>query len=192
MDETELVQKIIAKDGAAERLFVDTYRPKLIRFASFVLGYQDPDVEDTVQETMLVAFRELPTFQFRCTLLSWLRRICANRCFNRIRKRKWQINSLEGDLDLLSHETSVHQAEEAERKAEEQALLIVLRRERDALDETCRRVLELRDVQGMSYAAIAGKIQTPIGTVMSKLARCKEALKVRVMKALRLREGTHE
>ena len=185
MDERTLVERLLAKDAEAERLFIEAYRTRLVRFASFALGYHDPDVEDVVQETLVAAFRELPSFQFRCTLLSWLRRICANRCFNRIRKRKWQVASLEGDLDLLSKDASVRHSEDAHRKAEEQAMLDVLRREKGALDEACRKVLEYRDVKGMSYADIAGVLKVPIGTVMSRLARCKEALKERVMTAIK-------
>ena len=45
------------------------------------------------------------------------------------------------------------------------------------MSEKCRGVLELRDLKGESYINIARVLKIPPGTVMSQLARCRQALK---------------
>jgi RNA polymerase sigma-70 factor (ECF subfamily) len=51
---------------------------------------------------------------------------------------------------------------------------------RDAIDmlpEQFREILLLRDIEGLSYAEIAGILDCPPGTVMSRLARARENLR---------------
>src|SRR5258708_10393161 len=90
LDDRALVKGLLEKEGSSERFFFHTYRPKLYRIATFILGNGDPDVEDVVQETFLAALQDLPKFEFRSTFLHWLRRICVFRCYERIRRRKRQ------------------------------------------------------------------------------------------------------
>lgn len=52
-----------------------------------------------------------------------------------------------------------------------------------ALPEEQREVLLLRELEDMSYREIAAVAQVPIGTVMSRLARARAALKVTWLKA---------
>ena len=47
-----------------------------------------------------------------------------------------------------------------------------------------RRIVELRDVQGMRYAAISLALDIPMGTVMSRLARARDQLRTLVEAAL--------
>jgi len=62
-------------------------------------------------------------------------------------------------------------------------------RQRDLMGDPCRSLLRLRDEEEESYSSIAETLKVPIGTVMSRLARCKEALKKLVLSALE--ETTH-
>jgi RNA polymerase sigma-70 factor (ECF subfamily) len=47
----------------------------------------------------------------------------------------------------------------------------------EALPEAYREVLVLRELESMSYAEIAGVVQCPVGTVMSRLARGRALLR---------------
>ena len=51
-----------------------------------------------------------------------------------------------------------------------------------ALPEEHRTVLMLREIEEMDYAQIAAVTQVPIGTVMSRLARSRAALKAKWMR----------
>src|SRR5581483_9642476 len=86
LEDRELVQKLLAKDPAAEKYFFQVYHPKLFRTCNHILGYRDPEAEDVAQEAFIVALRKLPEFEFRSTLNRWLFRICVFLCFERIRK----------------------------------------------------------------------------------------------------------
>ncbi len=48
-----------------------------------------------------------------------------------------------------------------------------------ALPEEQRTVLWLREIEELDYAQIAAIVQVPIGTVMSRLARSRAALRAR-------------
>jgi len=45
------------------------------------------------------------------------------------------------------------------------------------LGEACRRLLQLRDQEGLSYADVGRRLKVPIGTVMSRLARARTQLR---------------
>ena len=191
MDDRILVQKLIEKDVSAERIFFETYRPRLRRIATFILGYRDMDVEDVLQETFLMAFRDLPTFEFRSSLFHWLRRICVFRSYDRIRKRKWTVASLDEEIEAASHGAATDRAEEADEEADRSVRLGIVRAERERMEKRCREILDLRDEQGKNYAEIVKALSLPVGTVMSRLARCKETLKQRVLGTLRRRGLPH-
>lgn len=139
------------------------------------LGHQDPEGEDVVQETFAVALVKLPRLKVRSSLYGWLNRICALLCFDRLRQRK---RVLATDLvDLLASTGSTEAftgplddlVEEQQRTALHQALA--------GLKVSCRRIIELRDLKGLSYAQVSLELKVPIGTVMSRLLRCRQALK---------------
>ena len=187
MDDKSLVQGLLQKDGPSERFLFQTYRLKLHRTATFILGYNDPEVEDVVQEAFLAALQDLPKFKFHCPFFHWLRRILVYRCYERIRRRKRQAASAQEDLEKF---TAKHAVEKDKKKSDEhhrQALVEVLKTEQESLGERCRELLDLRESQDKSYAELSRHFKVAIGTIMSRLARCKEELKQRVLRAARKR-----
>jgi RNA polymerase sigma-70 factor (ECF subfamily) len=184
LDDRELVRKLLAKDPEAERFFFVTYRDRLCKACFYVLGYQDPEAEDVVQESFLAAFNKISEFEFRSSLFHWLFRICMNRCYERIRARQRQIVRVEAELEGLVGPPSIEQEQRRGEAAETHRILEIIEAQREVLGDPCRRLLRLRDQDGNSYAAIAESLKIPIGTVMSRLSRCKEALKQLVLQAL--------
>lgn len=174
----------MAKEEAACRYFYDTYRDKIYKASVYLLGYQDPDAEDVTQEVFLAALKQLPQFEFRSSLYHWLYRICMYLCYERIRKRKRLIVSLEEDLEAAATPLALGQDKALEEK-EKQRILEVIEAQREVMGDPCRSLLDLREKQGKSYAQIANALKVPIGTVMSRLARCKEALKALVLGVLK-------
>lgn len=101
-DEKELVQKILAGDPKAQAFFYAENAPRLYPVCVHFLGYQDPDAEDIVQQTFLIALQKLRAFEFRSSLYTWLDHICVNLCYERLRKRKRELASLSEDLEKLT------------------------------------------------------------------------------------------
>ncbi|HVZ80704.1 MAG TPA: sigma-70 family RNA polymerase sigma factor [bacterium] len=187
MEDRELVQKLLAKDDQAYRYFYGTYRDRIYRASVYLLGYRDPEAEDVTQEVFLAALQHLPQFEFRSSLYHWLYRICMYQCYERIRKRRRQVASLQEELEAASQAGALRDHDGPEEEAEKQVLLDLLEKQRALLGDPCRQLLDLWDVQKRSYAQMADALKVPIGTIMSRLSRCKAALKELFLKALKER-----
>jgi RNA polymerase sigma-70 factor (ECF subfamily) len=185
LDDRELVQKLLAKDDEAYRHFYATYQNKIYKACVYLLGYQDPDAEDVAQEVFLAALRQLPQFEFRSSLYHWLYRICMYLCYERIRKRRRMVASEDEALEMAARTQAVSRQNKDEDDKEKEQMMELLQSQKQILGEPCRGLLDLRDGQQKSYAQIADTLKVPMGTVMSRLARCKETLKTLFLKALK-------
>jgi RNA polymerase sigma-70 factor, ECF subfamily len=185
LDDRELVQKLLAKDKQAQSAFFLAYRDRLYKSCVHMLGYQDPEAEDIVQEAFISAFRQIPQFKFKSSLYHWLYRICMYRCWERVRKRNRQVAHLNEELEALAGPAAAEREQAERQEADKRGILKLVAAQREILGEPCRGLLELRDVQGKSYSFISGALKIPIGTVMSRLARCKDALKQMVLRTLK-------
>jgi RNA polymerase sigma-70 factor (ECF subfamily) len=185
LDDRELVQKLLDKDPKAQSAFFLAHRDRLYKSCVHLLGYQDPEAEDIVQEAFISAFRQIPQFQFKSSLHHWLYRICMYLCWERVRKRSRQVALLNEQLEVLAGPAAEERENAEKQEADQRGMLKFVAAQRALLGEPCNRLLELRDVQGKSYSFISAAMKIPIGTVMSRLARCKEALKQLVLKALK-------
>jgi RNA polymerase sigma-70 factor (ECF subfamily) len=184
LDDRLLVQKILAKDAEAERYFFHNYRDRLYKAGAYLLGAGDREVEDVIQETFIAAFQQLPQFEFRSSLSTWLVRICMNRCYERIRQRQRQIVRFEEELEEISGAHSVEKERQKEEDAEKHEMMSVIENQKEIMGDPCRGLLKMRDEEERSYADISKALKIPMGTVMSRLARCKETLKKLVLQAL--------
>jgi RNA polymerase sigma-70 factor (ECF subfamily) len=185
LDERELVQKILRGDEGAKGQFFTAFRERLYRNAVYLLGYHDPEAEDVVQETFLTAFEKLPEFEFRSSLATWLTQICIYKCHNRYRQRAKQLFQENTDLEVLLRSAAqdrdvVRDQEEGKRRK-----LDIIRTCLERISRECREMVALRDFEGKSYAEIGKSLKVPLGTVMSRLSRCKRTLKILVEQYLK-------
>ena len=151
------------------------------------------DAEDLIQETFARAYVAFHQFSPGTNLSAWLYRILANTFINTRRKRRREpAQSLFSELgELLVPESLLSQAA---RSAEEEALdrladSEVLRALRD-LPEGFSATVYLADIEGYPYREIAEIMGTPIGTVMSRLHRGRQRLRVRLMAHARGRDDS--
>ncbi len=175
--ERDLVKKILSGDKEAQTRFYQENARRLYPICVHFLGYQDLEAEDLVQEAFLIAFRKLAQFEFRSSLYTWMAHICVNLCYERLRKRKRELGTLHEDLERMSQPQAGIRLQEEQLEAEKRSQLETLDRLMKSMSEKCRQVLELRDRQGISYIDLSRKLKMPPGTVMSQLARCRQALK---------------
>lgn len=131
------------------------------------------DAEDLVQETLARAYASFHQFRPGTNLRAWLYRIEANTFLNTCRKRKREpLQVLSGgfhdDLPAGTH-TMSRPAQSAEAEALEPLadsdILCALR----GLPEEFRAVVYLADIAGYRLKEVAWIMQTPVGTVMSRL-----------------------
>jgi RNA polymerase sigma-70 factor, ECF subfamily len=141
------------------------------------------DAEDLVQETFLRAYRGYDSFTEGTNLRAWLYRILTNTFINWYRAR--QRRPAEVDVDdvedlYLYRRLGESEVGSAAKSAETEVLERigdeVVQDALESLPETFRLAVYLADVEGFSYQEIADIMQTPIGTVMSRIHRGRKAL----------------
>ena len=185
LEDRELVRRLLAQDEEAYRYFYGAYRERIYRICVVLLGYQDPDAEDVTQEVFLGALKQMPKFEFRSTLYYWLHRICTYLCYERIRKRKRQVASLNEELDAVAGPMALSRQVAEAQDVKERQMLELIESQRQMLGEPCRNLIHLRTKENKTYGELAEILKVPIGTVNSRLARCLEALRNLVNRALK-------
>ena len=140
------------------------------------------DAEDLVQETFVKAFSAFSSYTDGTNLKAWLFRILTNAFINTYRKKQRQpLQTGTDDLDDWQMRHTQAYATGQLRSAEAEALdrlpNDLINNALAELPEERRVAVYLADVEGFSYQEIADIMETPIGTVMSRLARGRERLR---------------
>ena len=134
------------------------------------LTRNDHDAEDVVQEAYLRAFRFWESFH-GADARAWLLTIVRNTCFTWLQQNRKPFFELVEDMPDLKGA-----------QANPEALLLanvdaeMLRRAVEELPLEFREAIVLRELEGFSYKEISSITSTPIGTVMSRLARARTRL----------------
>ncbi len=174
--ERELVARIIAGDGDAFRNLYDTHKRHLLRACWYFLG-DDPETEDVVQETFIKAVQNIANFRFESSLSTWLNHIAVNLCRDLLEKKK---KSLPVTVDFFNPQPS----REQESTSYPEEVLTILREEIQGIEGRDKELLTLREIQGLSYEAIAHRLKIPLGSVTSGIYRARQKLIERVRKRL--------
>lgn len=140
------------------------------------------DAEDLVQETYIKAFQAFESFTPGTNLKAWLYRIMTNNYINSYRKKQRQPHQSSADevtdyqlLDSASHtSTGLESAEvEALKNLPNKRIAQAM----NDLSDDYRMVVYYADVEGLPYKEIAEIMDTPLGTVMSRLHRGRKQLR---------------
>ena len=140
------------------------------------------DAEDLVQETFAKAFVAWAQFQQGTNLKAWLYRIMTNTHINLYNKRAkdqakggldeledWQLGSAESVTALSTRSAELEAIDNLPSESIKNAL--------HQIPDEFRMVVYYAVVDGLPYAEIAEIMQTPVGTVMSRLHRGKKLLR---------------
>ncbi len=157
--------------------------PGRSELTAFALGLTKnlPEAEELVQAACCRAFQYAAVYDSRRPLLRWLRTILRNLFLDGKRHSRLCV-SLEmetgGGFTLLDSlaDPDVPIEVRMERAGGE----AVLYRAMAGLPREVRRSVSLRDLEGMSYEAVAARLGVPLGTVRSRICRGRRLLRERV------------
>ena len=175
MSTTELVLYAKGGDHEAFATLLRAYEGG-VRSVCRRFGKDPDDAEDLVLETFVEAYLKLGQLRSPEAFEPWLKRIALNLCRSRYREQK-------SDPVLLSVDPPAPEAE----VAQDDRLIWGM----DKLSTAHRRVLDLHYQAGMSYREMAEELSVPIGTVMSRTHRARNALKAIVETSEELNMDEH-
>ena len=174
-----LVRRAQSGEQAAFNELMAKYRQRVMRLSLRYTGNL-ADAEDAVQNTFLRAYRGLAHFRGDCAFYSWLHRIAINSAKNirSLRARDEVIfdSAQSGVTATRGTEPEVRDWDTPESLAVTEEMCSALNRAIESLCEEQRTAIVLRELEGLSYSAVAHSMSCPMGTVRSRVFRAREAI----------------
>ena len=180
MTESELVRAARSGDQSAFEALVKANQAMAYQLAYRMTGNPE-DAADLTQEAFLNAWRGLSAFDGRSSFSTWLYRLTSNACIDFLRREKRRISlsmTLEDEEDEEGRQADLpDQRFSPQRELEKKEAAEALRRGLAALTPEYREILTLRELEGYSYQELSRELGLEEGTVKSRLARARLALR---------------
>ena len=185
MLEEQLIRRAQQGDNGAFEELLLLHQKKVYNLCLRMSANPD-DALDLSQEAFLRAWRSLGQYQFEASFSTWLFRLTSNICIDFLRRKKRrQETSLTESYDD-SDEGAELSVPDAQPGPEQQAMTnetkIELARAMEQLSPEHREILQLRVIEDLQYEQIADILGVRVGTVKSRLARARLALR-KILKA---------
>jgi len=183
-DDKLLLDRFRQGDDRAFDDIVHRYRERIFRRVFGMLKDHE-DAEEVTQDTFLRARRGLESFRGDAAFSTWLYQIATNLAHNRYwfwwRRRRHAAVSLDAvisaDADLTLAEVLPDEQPDPGEEMVTQELLERVEAAMKVISPSHREILTLRNVRNLSYEEIAARLDLSLGTVKSRIARAREALK---------------
>ncbi|MEJ2108248.1 MAG: sigma-70 family RNA polymerase sigma factor [Acidiferrobacteraceae bacterium] len=153
------------------RRMLENSRARLYRVA-YSWCHNAALADDVVQETLMKAYRSLSQLRDPKAGQAWLFSILTN-CYNDHFRRNREAENV--DDTVLVEETT------PESQTSQLQIIDRVRKAVGALPEGQRQAITLVDLEGFSYIEVAQILGIPIGTVMSRLCRARNALREKLL-----------
>ena len=188
LDEAGLIDRARGGDRAAFDRLVEENLTRVWNVVWRILRHRE-DTEDVVQEVFLAAYGAIPGFRGEAKLSTWLQRIAVTRALNhldrsaeKVRRASWSFDEAPGAGDGAAAVAGPAPVPASTAPSPLQALEANELRRRLAaclgrLPAVWRTILTLRDAEEQSYEQIAAMLRIALGTVRSRLARARLALR---------------
>ena len=179
MTEQELIRKAKQGDQSAFEQLVLAHQNRVFTLAFRMVNDRE-EAADLAQEAFLKAWQGLPNFQGESSFSTWLHRLTTNLCIDWLR-RQTRRREIEPVASLDDEERSwaepADPGQDPQRQLERKELHRALARALQALPDHHRQVLVMRELSGLSYQEIGQALDLDMGTVKSRIARARLALR---------------
>jgi RNA polymerase sigma-70 factor (ECF subfamily) len=164
------VNKLLYLFNARLRDRLTAMRPRLYRLA-YAWCHDSHLADDLAQDALARAIDRAGQLKDEAAFESWLFAILNNCWHDHLRRRKDCLDVADLDEAVLSHDATPERLY-ASRQAGNRVRAAIAR-----LPVGQRQVLTMVDIEEFSYADVAAVLDIPVGTVMSRLARARQALR---------------
>ena len=155
------------------------HRARIVANCRYLTGQPD-QAEDLAQEVFVKAYFALDGFRGGSSFRTWLQRIKVNHCIDHVKARRSRPAFVDAAPEDLAAAPSMMVEADAERD-----LLVREQRQRmaaaiDALPDSLRIPLTLRDLDGFTYDEIAGKLGLGLSAVKMRILRARRSVRERI------------
>ena len=182
-EDRELVKAFQTGDRTAFDALVLKHKDKLFNLCYWFLGDRQ-EANDSAQDTFIKVYRSLKKFRFESAFSTWLYRIAANTCKNRLRsseyrhkkKMVWLDNP--GKIENGQYAAEIHDETPSPMvELEKKERMMLIQKAIASLPADQSTVVVLRDIEGLSYEEVSNITGLKFGTVKSRLSRARQQLK---------------
>src|ERR1700722_14140982 len=152
---------------------------------AMVLTRNHAEAEDLVQETYVRAMQAVGGLRADSNMKGWLCTILRNVWFNQLRKRRNGPHMIDIEVEdgvaysIAEPSKNSHDLYVSKMEAEQVRAAI------QELPVESREIILLREYEDLSYQEIAGVLDCPVGTVMSRLGRARAKLRALLSETLK-------
>jgi len=182
-DERELVRQAQAGERQAFNRLVLAYQDRIMTLCVRLLGDRQ-EAEEAAQDTFVRAYRSLAGFKSEALFGTWVYRIALNTCHNR--QRSWwrrltrKAVPVEDPDDPETDRPGRQVADTSmmpDRDMEAGQTRAAIGQALSKLPKIHRELIVLRDMDDRPYEEIAEMLGVTLGTIKSRLARAREAMR---------------
>jgi RNA polymerase sigma factor (sigma-70 family) len=165
----QLVALFRAGSDEAFGVLHDRYRQRLFAYVRQMLsGHSRQDAEDVLQDVFVRAFGSLRRDNRAINVRAWLYRVAHNRCIDHLRRP----HPPAAEIFEMSRKPLLDPVDEAQRRDDLKRLVSDVGR----LPDQQRSALLMREIDGLSYADMAGALDVTVPAVKSLLVRARVGL----------------
>ena len=178
-----LVRAFQTGDRTAFDALVLKHKDKLFNLCYWFLSDRQ-EANDSAQDTFIKVYRSLKKFRFESAFSTWLYRIAANTCKNRLKsseyrhkkKMVWLENP--GKLEHGQYSTEIRDETPSPMvELEKKERMMLIQKAIASLPTDQSTVVVLRDIEGLSYEEVSNITGLNFGTVKSRLSRARQKLR---------------
>jgi RNA polymerase sigma-70 factor (ECF subfamily) len=180
LPDEEIVRRVRAGERDLYELLMRRHNQRVYRAIRAVVR-DEAEVEDVMQQAYVLAYFHLDQFAGMARFSTWLVRIAINEALRRARTSPYLVLVTEADSEEAGAAMNKPvEGRTPEDEAESREMVGLVERAIDGLPEIYRRVVVLREIEGLSTAEVADVLRTSEDVVKTRLHRARALLQSQV------------
>lgn len=174
----QIIEDVLSGNKNAYSLLVAKYQFRILNVVGRFVREQ-ADCEDVAQQAFIKAYEALPNFRGESSFYTWIYTIAQNCAKSFVKSKSQQIISVDAqdpEVDSYDGSERLHDIETPEDIFASEELKRLLTEALNKLPSDLRQSIVMCELDGLSYDEIAEKMNCPVGTVKSRIARARATL----------------